>query len=290
MGTTLEESYEYCKKVARAQAKNFYLAFLTLPKKQRYGIFSLYAFCRMCDDIADTEGSIDEKRARLKKIELSLKGMEEGYMDGVDGNVLTALADTTNNFSIPLEYYGEIVEGVSRDLDLKVVSTFDDLKIYCYGVASVIGLICLRIFGAPTGLAECGAIQMGYAMQLTNILRDVDEDQRIGRVYIPLEDLTRFDYSLDDLRNRRVNDSFLRLMSFEISRTKEYFERSKQNFHLIPPTSRMCPQLLHSAYLTILKRIEKDPGQVFCRRIGLTRNQKLVLALRLCAHVFLRPK
>ena len=287
MGTTLEESYEYCKNVARAQAKNFYLAFLTLPKKQRYGIFSLDAFCRMCDDIADKEGSIQEKRARLEKVELSLKGMKEGC---ADGNVLTALADTTNNFSIPLEYYSEVVEGVSRDLDLKVVSTFEDLKIYCYGVASVIGLICLRIFDAPKGLAECGAIQMGYAMQLTNILRDVDEDQRIGRVYIPLEDLTRFDYSLDDLRDRRVNDSFLRLMSFEISRTKEYFERSKQNFHLIPPRSRMCPQLLHSAYSTILKRIEKDPSQVFCRRIGLTRNRKLVLALRLCAHVFLHPK
>ena len=287
MGPTLEDSYEYCKNVAKTQAKNFYVAFLTLPKEQRYGIFALYAFCRMCDDIADKEGPLQGKRARLSKIDLSLKGMKEGR---AEGKVLTALADTTNNFSIPLEYYDQVVEGVSRDLDLKIVSTFEDLKRYCYGVASVIGLICLRIFGVPKGSAECGAIQMGYAMQLTNILRDLDEDQRIGRVYIPLEDLSRFDYSLDDLWNHRVNDSFLRLMSFEIFRIKEYFEQSQQYFHLIPPRSRMCPQLLHSAYSTILKGIEKDPGQVFSRKIRLTKNQKLVLALRLCAHVFLHPK
>ena len=173
MPTELDLAYEHCRRVARAQATNFYYAFRTLPRRQRRAIYAAYAFCRLCDDIADEEMPLEEKRRRFAETREMLRGSGTG---GADSPVFVALGGASAEFGIPMGLFEEVIEGVEIDLVRSRFDTFDDLREYCYKVASVVGLICIEIFGYRDPNARKYAVDMGIALQLTNIMRDVKED------------------------------------------------------------------------------------------------------------------
>jgi phytoene synthase len=280
MATELQTAYQYCQQVAREHAKNFYYAFRTLPSEKRQAIYAAYAFCRLCDDIADEEQPVEDKMTRFAETrDLLAKSFHEVPNDPI----FTALKDAIDTFHIPQSYFEEVIDGVEMDLDITRFQTFDNLREYCYKVASVVGLVCIEVFGYNDPKAREYAIDLGIAMQLTNILRDVREDAERGRIYIPLEEIEQFGYSEHELMNGIVNDAFRELMSYQAQRAREYFARGKLLIPMVSPESRPCLGVLHGVYSSVLDRIEESGYNVFERRIGLSAGEKVFLMLRLWA-------
>lgn len=277
-GIVLEEAYAHCQRVTRAEAKNFYYAFVTLPKAKRRAIYAAYAFCRLCDDIADEPLPLDEKQRKLREVDAALERARNGQPDGP---VYSALAHTAHEYGIPWEDLAEVARGVEMDLTLNRYETFEDLASYCYRVASVVGIICIHIFGFSNPAAREYAIDLGLGMQLTNILRDLREDAEMGRVYLPQEELRRFGYPEEALMAGEINDEFVRLMRFQVARARGYFDSGKLLLPLLPVRTRACPAVLGGLYSRVLDRIEDNGYNVFERRIALSTREKLVLAVRL---------
>ena len=280
MATELELAYDHCRRIAREQAKNFYYAFRTLPGPKRRAIYATYAFCRHCDDIADDDRPLEDKK-RLFARERQLLG--DLGKDGAEGPVYIALSDTSQIFGIPPRYFEEVIEGVEMDLTLTRFKTFEELRAYAYRVASVVGLICIEVFGYEDERAKEYAVDLGLAMQLTNILRDIKEDAERGRIYIPLDEMERFEYSEADLMGGVVNDAFRGLMAFQAARARRYFDSGKRLIPLLSAESRACPATLHKVYSTILDRIDASGFDVFKKRIGLNKSEKVLIAAKLWA-------
>lgn len=274
------EAYTHCQAVTRAGAKNFYYAFITLPRRRRWAISAAYAFLRLCDDVADAETPVEEKRRRLTEIAHAL---EEARAGRPQGPVFTALAHAAHTFGIPWGDLHEALRGVETDLERRRYRTFEELQTYCYGVASVVGLICIQIFGYKDPRARAYAVELGLAMQLTNILRDLGEDGARDRIYLPQEELVRFGYSEEELLNEVVNDHFRDLMRFQVARAREHFRRSRRLLPLLPLLSRPCPAILAGIYSRILDHIEARGYDVFSERVSLSSREKLFLATRLWA-------
>lgn len=280
MPTELDSAYEHCRRVAKEHAKNFYYAFRTLPAQKRSAIYAAYAFCRLCDDIADDEMPLEVKQRLFAETRAKL-----AKPSGADAEdpVFRALEDAVKVFSIPESYLEEIIQGVEMDLSWTRFQTFDELRAYCYKVASVVGLLCIEVFGYQDPNARDYATDLGLAMQLTNILRDVREDADRGRIYIPLEDMKRFGYTEQDLFDGVVNDAFRDLMRFETARARGFFDSGKRLIPLLSAESRPCPAVLHGVYSAVLDRIEAEGFNVFERRIGLSTKHKLFITARLWA-------
>jgi phytoene synthase len=268
----LESAYEACRTITRREAKNFYYAFLTLPAAKRRAIYAAYAFCRHCDDSVDEETSTDAKLKALSDLQANLDSI---YSGGASSPVYVALADVARNYDIPQDYFQEIILGVESDLVKDRFQNFDELKEYCYRVASVVGLICLQIFGYKDEGAKEYAVDLGLAMQLTNIIRDVREDLDMGRVYLPQDEMARFGYSEDDLRNRVRNEAFLELMRFQSQRAREYFDRGFKLLPYLSRRSRACPAVLGALYSKVLDRIEASDYDILESRVSLSKAEKI---------------
>lgn len=275
---SLEASYAYARRLTRARARNFYYTFLFLPAERRRSIYPIYAFSRRADDAVDAveESGTSEERA-LSDLEHLRSLLEESPPDDP---LVPALRDTVKRFSIAREPFEELLLGMRMDLEKKSYRTYDELYRYCYRAASVIGLISIEIFGNEGPPAREPAIELGIAMQLTNILRDVDEDLRRGRIYLPEEDMARFGYSSDDLRLRIADDRFRSLMAFEVNRARDCFRSAERLFPMILPESRYCPILLQRFYSRILERIERQDYDVLHHRPRLPLHEKLRIAGR----------
>ena len=280
MAGTVDLAYDHCQRITKEQAKNFYYAFVTLPKRKRHAIYAAYAFCRLCDDIADEELPLEEKIHQLAQTRQKLG---EAFVGTPDGPIFIALEDASTEFAIPQEYFLEVLQGVEMDLTNTRYRTFEELQPYCYKVACTVGLICIEVFGYEDPSAKDYAIDLGMAMQLTNILRDIKEDLQRGRIYIPLEEIESFDYSEEELIQEIINEQFTALMAFQVERARHYFEKGKRLLPLLSPRSRTCPAVLHGLYSQILDRIESSGYNVFDRRIGLTTPEKLILTAKLWA-------
>ncbi len=270
--TDLELGYEEGRAITRREAKNFFYAILTLPGPQRRAIYVAYAFCRHCDDAVDAASSIEEKLARLAQLRTSLDG---AYYDRCDNHLSLALADVAQTYDIPQEYFNELLRGMERDLVQQRYETFEDLREYCYQVASVVGLICMQIFGYKDPAAKPYAIDLGLAMQLTNICRDVGEDFGLGRIYLPQDEMTRFGYSERELEKGIVNDGFVNLMRFQAERARGYFKSGFQLLPYLSPRTRACPAVLGQVYSKLLDQIEASGFDVLQRRISLTTAVKM---------------
>src|SRR6516165_8406834 len=207
---TVEESYQYCIKIARSRAKNFYYSFLLLSGQQRKAMCAIYAFMRYCDDLSDEPGAT---RAAMERWRCELEEALEGRFSGHP--VWPAFHHTVRRFRIPHEYFREMIAGVASDLEPRRIDSFEDLYRYCYQVASVVGLTIIHIFGFDTRTALPLAEKCGVAFQLTNIVRDVREDAGRGRVYIPTDDLERFHVNPRDLAEGKRSKEFVQLMQFE---------------------------------------------------------------------------
>ena len=284
MTSELDLAYDYCQRIAKEYAKNFYYAFRTLPSRRRRAIYAVYAFCRYCDDIADEDLARDEKQTCLAHVRRLLADSRNG---GVNEPVFMALADASNTFSIPAYYFDEVVEGVEMDLTQTRFRDIEELRRYCYKVASIVGLICIEIFGYDDPEAKGYAADLGLAMQLTNILRDIKEDAGRGRIYIPLDEMASFGYSERDLMHGVVNDAFRELMKFQVDRARSWFDSGRRLFPLLARESRACPVVLHGVYSGILDRIERAGFDVFGDRIGLSAGTKLFLVAKLWAGILI---
>lgn len=271
----LADAYETCRLLTRKEARNFYFAFLTLPAERRRAIYVAYAFCRYCDDSVDEEGTTDEKLARISRLRHMLT---ETYDGRAGGPVFIGLADVAHRYGIPQEYFEEVLNGVESDLIKTRYADFDELRAYCYQVASVVGLICIHIFGYQGGeVARRHAIDLGLAMQLTNICRDVREDWELGRIYLPQDEMHRYGVTEEDLAAGEVTDSFAELLQFQIDRAREYFASGRLLLSHLPRRSRACPAALGFIYGGVLNKIERSGYDVFGDRIGLSNSGKLAL-------------
>ncbi len=278
MATELELAYSYCQRVTKENARNFYYTFRPMPSEKRRAMYAVYAYCRLCDDIADGELPIEDKRLGFEEVRRNLRTSEPS---GEDAPMYRALHDAAVRFEIPYSYFEEILQGVEMDMVKSRFASFEELREYCYKVASVVGLVCIRIFGYEDPKAEGYAVDMGLAMQLTNILRDVKEDAERGRIYIPQDEMSQFKYTEAELEGGAITDEFRSLMAHQAERARRYFERSRALFPLISADARTCPRLMHATYSGILERIEQAGYDVFERRIGISAGTKLTLLARL---------
>ncbi len=276
----LREAYDHCQAVTKREARNFYFAFTTLPRDRRRAIYAVYAFARLADDIADGTDSDASKAEQLN----ALRGDLTAAFDGDPrGPVLTALVDAAREHGIDLALLEQLIDGVEMDLTPRRYATFDELREYCYRVASVVGLISIEIFGYRDARARDAAIDLGLAMQLTNIMRDLREDADVGRVYLPLDELNRFGYSEEELNRGVVNDRFVELMRFQTERARRYFDTGATLLNYLSLRSRACPAVLHGLYSKLLDRMEERGFDVFKERTRLSSTEKLKLTARLWA-------
>jgi 15-cis-phytoene synthase len=292
MQTLLEASSAYCRRLARERARNFYYGFLLLPRPRRDAFCAVYAFMRYCDDVADGSDSVAAKSARLREwrqaLERALNGDygNDAASSAISGGnhrtenlLLPAFHHAIERYSIPPEYFHDLIDGAEMDLSIRTYRTFEDLRQYCYRVASVVGLCSLYMLGFRDPEAKKLAEECGIAFQLTNILRDLREDARNGRVYLPQDDLERFSYSPEQLAAGVYNSEFLRLMQFEIERAKGFYERSYPLIEMVEPESRPALWALISIYRGILATMERNGCNVFSRPAALTEMEKLGVVL-----------
>ncbi len=270
--TDLEQAYEECRRITRREAKNFYYAFLTLPQAQRRAIYVAYTFCRYCDDSVDAERSVDQKLVMLSDLRTKLDQCYHGHADDL---VFLGLADVAEKYDIPQEYFQEVLSGVESDLVKNRYQSFEELRQYCYQVASAVGLICIHIFGFSAPRAKDHAVDLGLAMQLTNIARDVKEDLEIDRVYLPQDELARFGYSEAELLAGVVNEPFIELMRFQAQRARGYFDSGFQLLPYLSHRSRACPAVLGQLYSRVLDGIEDVEYDVLHHRVSLSTAEKV---------------
>jgi phytoene synthase len=275
---SLRAAYDECQSITRREARNFYYAFVTLPNDRRRSIYAAYAFGRLADDIADGDGAVDSKAAALGGLRQALHAAFSGKPEGP---IMTALADSAATYDIPESLFHDIIDGVEMDLVKSRYATFEELREYCYRVASAVGLVSIQIFGYTAPQAKVHAVELGLAMQLTNIIRDVGEDAVSDRIYIPQDELARFGCTEEQLKGARVDANFLALMQFQAGRAQGYFSSSKALFPLLDARSRGCASGLHQLYSKLLNRIERRGFDVFKERVSLPVWEKLRLTFGL---------
>jgi phytoene synthase len=279
----LDEAYAICRAIAKREAKNFYYSFVALPPPRRNAICAIYAFMRKADDLSDDESLPREERHR--QLDGWLAAWHAARSGGATNDpVFVAVRDAAALFSIPFSLLDELVAGTTMDLEADLsetpdtYATFADLYRYCYLVASVVGLVCIRIFGYSDPRAEKLAEETGIAFQLTNILRDVAEDAERNRVYLPLEDLAAHGVTLDQLLHRKspgVAANERALLREIAGRAENYYQSAQQLLPLIDAESRPALWVLVSIYHGLLKRIEKANYDVFSERASVPTIQKL---------------
>jgi 15-cis-phytoene synthase len=294
----LDAAYAVCRTIARREAKNFYYAFVALPKPKRNAICAIYAFMRRADDLADDESlSIVERRAQLDAWTAAWRIVGAG--GETSDPVFIAVRDATARFMIPLTLLDELLVGVTMDLVSAqqnapdTYATFNDLYRYCYLVASVVGLVCIRIFGYSNPRAEKLAEETGIAFQLTNILRDVVEDAERNRVYIPLENLKAHGVALEGILNRQKGSpptANERALLADIGkRAERYYQSAQALMPLIDKESRPALWVLVRIYHALLKRIENSNYDVFSQRASVPLSEKLsILTLGLFRMAWVR--
>ena len=286
MEQELAQSYRFCDRVARGQARNFYPSFLLLPRGRRLCMCALYAFLRHSDDIADEPAPLDQKRLALKAWRDSLTAVIDPKFQGQAHPApwpgWLALAHTIDSRSIPTRYLFEVLDGVEMDLVPQPFETYEALQGYCYRVASAVGLCCLHIWGfrSDDGRAERLAGSAGLALQMTNILRDVREDALNGRIYLPSEDLARFDVDPKSLIETRMTAALRKLLAFEAGRAYAYYDEALALEGLVDPLGRPVLRALVGVYRRLLDEIVGKDYDVMTRRVKVAGWRKIAILLR----------
>ena len=257
-------------KITRESKSNLALAFVSLGRERRRDITTFYAFCRLIDDVADDlDLHVEEKKRRLTLWRESLRGSTPG-----EPSLAHEIRCLMEKYSLSAEMLEEIVAGVEMDLTNFRYATFAQLRVYCYRVASAVGLASIEIFGYRNPACKEYAVQLGFALQMTNIIRDVGKDLRQGRIYLPQEDLARFNYSETELQDRQYNEGFIQVMSFEAQRAEDFFARAAA---LLPPEdqhSMVAAEIMAAVYHTLLRRMQLDRFRVFEEEYRLTKLEK----------------
>lgn len=277
MTMDLAESYRYCRRLARRSASNFYYSFLLLPRAKRQSMCALYAFLRHTDDLSDGDDAIACQQATLAAWRDSLHRAVGGTCDHP---ILPAIVDVVRRCELPVEYLLDVIDGVEMDLNARQYESFGELEDYCYHVASAVGLACIHVWGFSDAAALHPARQLGVAFQLTNILRDLKEDAARGRVYLPAEDLRRFDYGAEELAEGVRDERFRGLMQFEIARAEEFYAEGATLAHYLSLDGRRALAAMVATYSGLLAEIKRRDGDVFTSRVRLSGWHKLRIATR----------
>jgi len=291
LATTVAESYDHCHHIARASNSNFYYAFFLLPKPKRDALAALYAFMRLIDDVSDEGQDLAAKQRGLARWRTALDQAITGQEQVLDGNaavasaaaalagarhVLPALVDAMRRYNMPARYLHDLISGAEMDLTVRRYPTFDRLREYCYRVAGTVGLTCTHVFGFSDARALDLAEKLGLAFQLTNIIRDVQEDFKLGRVYLPEEDLARYGVSPEDFGRKGATLGIRELLCFEADRSWQLYEEGSALLALVEPDSRSALWLLVHTYSALLGRVEALDFAVFGEKIRLSKAEKMV--------------
>ncbi len=276
--TDLAASYEYCRRLARTRARNFYYSFVLLPRDQRNAICAIYAFMRQCDDLSDDPSGPVPPREAIENWKREADEAIAGRF--AESPIWPAFHDTVTRYRIPAEYCHDMIEGMLSDLEPRRIATFDELYRYCYQVASVVGLTVIHIFGFRGPEALPLAEKCGVAFQLTNILRDVREDAGRDRIYLPAEDLKHFSVDVRDLMEGKRTDEFVALMEFEAKRARAYYKESAPLIDMVDQHSRSSLWALIEIYSRLLARIEQTNYDVLSKRVELSTREKLQIILK----------
>lgn len=262
------------QEITRASKSNLALAFVALPPERRKDITVFYAWCRIIDDIGDEPGQTTaERQAALDQWKAALR---EPLLN--EPSLARAVRDIIARHNLAVEHFLEIIAGVEMDLAGQTYATWDDLRLYCYRVASAVGLISIEIFGCREPASRDYAVSLGLALQITNILRDVGEDWRNGgRIYLPREDFARFGYTVEDLAAGRRNDAFLALMRFEAERARAFYAEAVAARPVADRRALVAAEIMRTVYSRILARMERGGFQVFRQRYRLGRLEKLAI-------------
>lgn len=260
---------------------SFLYSFFFLPKEKRQAMYTLYAFCRQTDDIADESGPLEKRIGRLNKWERELKNC---FTQKVS-NYFEAVRQVAEHFKIPVEYFLELIAGVRMDLHNFSYRTFDDLRLYCYRVASTVGLMCIQIFGYRDPLIKHYAENLGIALQLTNIIRDVGTDAAMGRVYLPREELNRFDLDREDILNPRYSDNFYRLMEFQAGRAHHYYDIAEACLPENERRNMLVSEIMKNIYYRLLTEIEAQQYEVLEHPVRLSTPSKVWIALKTVSQI-----
>jgi phytoene synthase len=289
----LTEAYRECERITWSQARNFAYGIRLLPPAKRRGLAVIYAFARRIDDIGDGALPSERKIADLESARQAVLNLDGASLDGasldgasLDGNgqddpVLLALADVKRSFPVPMEAFGELIDGCVADVRGTRYETFEDLHYYCRCVAGSVGRLSLGIFGTGHDLEEAARLadSLGVALQLTNILRDIREDHQNGRIYLPAEDLAKFDVDLDAPNPAQ----FTRLVEFEAERARDWYATGWQLLPMLDRRSAACTGAMAGIYRQLLERIAAHPGAVLNRRVSLSTGEKAMVAVRALA-------
>jgi phytoene synthase len=274
---TVPESYAFCEGIARREAKNFYYSFLLLDPPKRSAMCAVYAFMRYCDDLSDDEAIVD-RAAAIGRWKADLESAFAGKAP--EHALWPAFMDAVARYKIPHEYFFQMIEGVSSDLEPREIQTFEELYGYCYHVASVVGLTVIHIFGFEDPAALKLAEKCGIAFQLTNILRDVKEDVGKQRIYLPAEDVKRFGVQAEDLKGNAVSAPLRKLLQFEGARAREYYRESAPLVALIHSKSRPSLKALIGIYSRLLDKIESAHYEVLAQRVRVPTWEKVWILIR----------
>ena len=268
----------YIPTLNQNRQSNFYFSFLILPRPKREAIETIYAFCRTTDDIVDDAGDEGEKHDRLltwtDELKRSLYG-ESRY------SLLNKLATIISRFRIPVDHFYELSKGMEMDLTKKRYETFEELQQYCYRAASTVGLICAEVFGYNNEQTRLYAVNLGIALQLTNILRDIKSDAKRGRIYVPQEDLRRFNYTEDDLLRNVYDERFRELMRFECERVHQFYKKAKTSLAEEDKPLFTAARTMGNIYYLLLRRIERNNYNVYSKRVRLSSSIKFLVAVTL---------
>lgn len=265
--------------ITKKFAKTFYFASRFLPKEKKNAAFSIYAVCRMSDESVDNS-KINDAAQRLAKIKENIHALYAGYEP--QDSVWIAFKQTINKYNIPAQYFYELIEGMHMDLIKNRYENMEELYNYCYRVASVVGLIMLKVLGYKDSRAEQYSVNLGVAMQLTNILRDIKEDFLRGRIYLPQDELKKYGISENNLFNEHVDENFISFLKFKIDQARQYYYQSKAGIKMISDVrSRLVILVIKELYSDILNSIEKNNYDVFSRRVHLNNVQKTIGVLKI---------
>lgn len=282
----LKSAYSHCRFITKTHAKTFYMATRFLPNQKQRGIFAIYGLCRYLDDLVDeTEDLISNQAITIEQVDEKLDKFKQRLLDVYEGKIvddpiLTAFSDTLKQYNISMDLPFLLMEGVKMDLVKSRFKNFEEVYDYSYKVAAVVGLMTSEVFGYIDKDALNYAVDLGIAMQLTNILRDVGEDLDRGRIYLPQDELERFGITEEELFSKQLNPKFLELMKFQIARARKYYSRSDVGIQKLSSDSRLPVYLARHNYSRILNKIEENNYNVFNNRAYLNYTEKLSILPR----------
>jgi phytoene synthase len=278
---TVAEAQAYCTAYTKKSGSNFYYSFLFLPKAKREAMYTVYAFCKAVDSAVDEPPPDSNPKEELKRWRNELEAV---YRGTPTFPITVSLAHHVKTLAIPKAYFEELIKGVEMDLFNNRYVTFEELSLYCYRVASVVGLICLHIFGVTSPRAQDYAVDLGMAFQMTNILRDLGADAMQGRIYLPLDDLRACNYPEKSMLQQTYSPEFQALMRRETARARHYYDKAQVALMALPRSERQAltvAEIMRGIYSRILGKIERSDYRVFGPRISLSTPHRLAIALNI---------